>query len=419
MSTRSYTKLNPVDWPVAAWLILLLLLRTGTVHAAAATPPTAAPTTGQTLTTDPDVTETVGSDLVYREVLMRPRTRSAFHKPEHQDYVDQLYLTLKYAAVYDYRNTVVVEPVIRTPRSRPTNPLELLIEQGYIESALGHDFVLTAGKKRETEGSGFALNPSDLLNQDQDFFDPLYRREGQVFTRLAWRPRGYKLGIGFVPERGAPFGAGKAWLTGATTLAGADVTTEATFQRSEKSDIGLSVARFFTDSWELHVDGRYQARQRDIADRPERAYSSYHDDDASYAYVAGTRFVLTPKRTAIAEIVTEQAGLMPDEMQNYFTFVRGLDESDGRKDLPTRLIGRHYVYLGYQDGETLGKTSFGLSALANRDDRSLFSSLDIKHPLSRLATLEISALIFDGHANTEFGEAPFKSATYLQFEGRF
>ena len=414
MRAGPQTKLGGAAWPAAAWF-LLLLLRAGV--ASAASMPSATAETA--LTTDPDVTETVGSDLVYREVLLRPRPNSAFHKTEHKDYVDQLYLTLKYAAVYDYRNTVVVEPAIRTPRSRPTNPLELLIEQGYIESTLGHDFFLTAGKKRETEGSGFALNPSDLLNLDQDFFDPLYRREGQVFTRLAWRPRGYKLGIGFVPKRGAAFGAGKAWLTGATTLAGADVTAEATFQRSEKSDIGLSVARFFTDSWELHVDSRYQARQRDLADRPERAYSSYRDDDASYAYVAGTRFVFTPKRTAIAELVTDQAGLMPGEMHNYFTFVRSLDESDGRKDLPTRLIGRHYAYLGYQDGETLGHTSFGLSALANRDDHSLFSSLDIKHPLSRLATLEISALVFDGRVDTEFGEAPFKSATYIQFEGRF
>ena len=373
--------------------------------------------------TSPKVSEStkIEPEITYRSAFMTRRFRSAFFSDKKDtNYVDQLYLTFLFARQYDYRHDVVIEPSIRTPRNRPNSPLELLIEQGYVRLQVGKDTQITTGKKTEYEGSGFMVSPSDLLNEKKDIFDSQYQREGKFFTKIVQRFGSHSLGLGYRPARGKDNSFGKLWLQGATDLADIDMRFQFTNQRRELNTFGLSLARFFGDTIEFHFDGRYQQRQRHIDDNPAldspEANSSYKFEDASGYYLGGSRIVVTPRRSVIIEGIQNQSGLLPDDFKAYYTEVRRKDEPD---DPETRLIGRHYAFVSYQDDDSVQGLHIGLSYLTNLNDKSTFFTGQLRRYLSPITSVELAQTTFTGSVNTEFGEMPFGSTSYLVFKGRF
>ena len=68
---------------------------------------------------EPLETTKIEPELTYRMAYLDIREDSAFHKEEHLDYIDQLYLNLRFFRDRDLRQEVVLEPSIRTPRGNP------------------------------------------------------------------------------------------------------------------------------------------------------------------------------------------------------------------------------------------------------------------------------------------------------------
>lgn len=375
-------------------------------------------------------TTKIEPQVLYRIGGLKPVKESVYHKEDHGDLADQLYLTLKYAKTYNYVHRVHIEPSFRTMRNNPATWEDFIVEQAFIETELFSPLLVTAGKKTEYEGSGFIVNPSDLLNENKDIFDPVYQNEGVVFTRFKLRTDAFSLGIGFIPRRGQPSNEGRFWGQFSTELFEVDLRLQYTAHQSEKSTTGLSVQRFFGGSFELHFDGRYQARQRSPASEGNDyvKYSTYagedpntqSDDTASGYYLGGTRFVFTPRRTLVLEYITNQSGLLPEEFKKFYADLRQVKKDNNKvRDPQTKLLGRHYGFFSYQDDDTLKSTHLALNVLVNTDDQSSFVSAAARYYVTPITSIELAPTIFRGELDTEFGEMPFSHAVYLVFRGRF
>jgi hypothetical protein len=296
----------------------------------------------------------------------------------------------------------------------------LVIQQGFIESQLaGGLFLLTTGKKVEFDGPGILMNPSDLLNEDKDLIDPLYQREGKFFTRLAISGVAGKVGLGFIPLRAAFAGKGKAWLQGQTQIAGIDLRLQATMQSEDKATTGFSASRFFAgDRLELHVDGRYQSRQRSPGEQRERSFSSFKHLDPSMFVLAGGRFVIAGKRSATIEFMQNQSGLDRKEFRDFLASIEAQDEASNDKKPDSRFLGRTYAFLAFHDEDSLPKTRISASVLQNALDQSTFASVELRRSISPLISLSVNPTFFSGGTDSEFGEMPFSSIIYLQATGR-
>lgn len=368
--------------------------------------------------------------ILYRIGGLKPIKESVYHKDDHGDLADQIYLTLKYSKVYNYVHRVHLEPSFRTLRNNPATWEDFVVEQAFVETEIFPLLLVTAGKKTEYEGSGFIVNPSDLLNENKDIFDPIYQNEGVVFTRFKLRTDAFTLGLGIIPRRGQPSNEAKFWGQLSTDLVGVDLRAQVTGHQSDKTTSGLSAQRFFGGSFELHVDGRYQARQRSPESEGNAyvSYSSYSgaekkdqgDDAGSGYYLGGSRFIFSSRRTLVLEYISNQSGLLPEEFKNFFGDLRKNKEENGKvKDPQTKLLGRHYGFVSYQDDDSLNRTHLALNVLVNTDDQSSFVSAAVRHYISAITSIELAPTIFKGKADTEFGEMPFAHAVYLVLRGKF
>ena len=367
------------------------------------------------------------STLFYRASGLAPRKDSVYHKNEHSDFADQIYATLRFTHMTDHIPDIVIEPAFRTIRNNPGKWDDLVIHQAYMESRLTKNWTFTTGKKVEYRGSGFLVNPSDLLNEHKDLFDPLYQQEGVVFSRVSLQLGDSKIGLGVIPLRGQSMKKGKGWFTLDTIVWDAEVLGQMTIQESDKISSGLSVQRFLGDYFEMHFDGRYQARQRSVAEFDWVKYSDYagdrldtqSDDHSSFYSVIGSRFVLTPRRSFTAEYINNQSGLTPGNFARRFEdFAEETRDSGKVREPPTQYTGRRYGFLAIQDGDLLPSTHLSASIVANIDDRSTYLSLTAKRPLSKTIHLELTPMFFKGGSRSEFGEMPFGTVFYLTLRGK-
>ena len=142
------------------------------------------------------------------------------------------------------------------------------------------------GKKRITWGSGFAFNPTDLVNPPKDPTDPNYQRAGNWLMRVELPFEKFTVSALFAPQAlytqsGIPYAFMRypdyAPATGPDTrdgishylvagrlyalVASADVNLIYYFSNAyqddfrNKSRLGLSVSRYFFTDYELHAEG--------------------------------------------------------------------------------------------------------------------------------------------------------------------
>jgi hypothetical protein len=370
-------------------------------------------------------------ELTYRAVAFGQRFESVYHNDEeHRDWADQIYLTLFAERQAGYANKIVVEPAIRTIRNRPKD-IETVIDQAYLIMAFGKNLDLTAGKKTELEGSGFLVNPSDLINGNRDLFDPLYQKEGRVFTRLGVRfGEDSYVGFGILPQRARNFEESRFFAVLASELLGVDARFNYLTHQTEKSSFGLSLSRFFYETVELHFDGRYDSRKPSETDinknlREQPFVDREFDEGALYAAV-GTRIAVTARRSLIGEYIVNQGGLDKNEMPSFLQSEGFSDaeqtiarKGDSVLDPDARLKGKQYAFVAVKDEESIDKTEMAASIVTNLLDNSSFVALHMRHQVSEIAAIELTPTFFPGAKFTEFGETPFHRTTYLSLKGRF
>jgi hypothetical protein len=390
---------------------------------------------------------TISPHLTYRAVGLERRKGAIHARSFHKDSFEQIYGSIRFHRQIDYVHDVVIEPSFRQVRHRP-ELLQFLFEEAYIDTLLGADTWLTVGKKNEFTGSGYFVQPSNLMHEYRDLFDSLYQKEGVDIIRMQWRGESSSLGLAHLPKRAADYSRGSLLMVGNLEI----LDTEANLQTKydlfrQDYVVGMSVARFFGERIELHFDGQYRAFQNDADEELQvtdfekekdsdvtvngghykwRSYSSYcadnpdtndgkcGDENSGY-YVTGTRLVVTARRTLVVEGVVQQNGLSKQEFENMYGDIRGTT----KHPTPRFLIGRNYAAFSYSDDDTIDKLHLGMSYMQNVDDGSGFGNVSIKKTLSKATSIEFLPTFFRGEKNTEFGEMPFVTAYNLLIRGRF
>ena len=186
----------------------------------------------------------------------------------------------------------------------------------------------------------------------------------------------------------------------------------------------MSLAKFVTDSLELHLDGRHQTTQR-----KDSEYTEYNDlqfEDDSVYYVLGTRFVMSHKRTLVFEWIQNQSGLLKEELEIYHSVLvarkEAIDNSATNEIIPdpyTQLVGRRFVALGLFDEETFSQWSAKLTGIISLNDQSSFVTTEIKYKPAPVYSISYAPTFFVGKDSSEFGQQPAHTAHYFVVHGEF
>jgi len=366
----------------------------------------------------------VKPEIIYRQVSVGHRRQSVFYKDSRSaDFVDQIYLTTRLEKSYDYRFQLVLEPAFYTVRDDGTKEV-FEIQQAYGVGQLSDSVTLTAGRKVEFTGSGYFVNPSDVLFEDKNLLDPLEQKTGKNMTKLTFETDESSLSVGYLREINNDFRDGTGFMRFETIVGDADVMLQQSYRQDLKTTTGISAANFFTDSFELHFDGRHQTTQR--RDREYLEYSALEREEDSFYYVLGSRYVFTPKRTAIVEWVQNTGGLAVEEVENYHAVLvqRKIDiensaTNDTIPDPYTQLISRRYLFAGYIDEESVKNWSFTVTLLQSLGDGSQFITGEIKYNPAPIFSIGFSPTFFVGEPEAEFGQQPAHAAHYLVMKGTF
>jgi hypothetical protein len=385
----------------------------------------------------------VKPELTYRQAYLVPRKDAAFYRESYTDYADQIYLSLKLIKTYKLVNEIVIQPAVRTVRNKPKE-IETVIDQAYARAVEGA-WHFTAGKINESYGSGFFVSPSDLLNEDRDLYDPLYQQEGKALTRIGWKTGLWNIALGYIPKQHKSAEDGRSWVLIEGDVAETDLMLQYTYSAKSLSTAGVAASRFFGEHFELHVDSRYQQRQRNTEEQPERVVfdcnavdsidetartipgkelyclnPTVDDKAASFYSVVGSRLVFTPKRTLILEGIQNQSGLARDEAEMYFNYVAiDRDVRNTETDPPTRILGRQYGFFAYQDEDSIADTMFNLSLLYNLNDQSFFANTELKYTINPMMNVSLVHMLLDGSEGSEYGETPYSQSTYVFVRANF
>ena len=115
-----------------------------------------------------------------------------------------------------------------------------------------------------------------------------------------------------ISETGNSVEKGRVWALANPDLSEGRSSCADNGSETDKLTTGLSAVRFLGDRFELHVDGRHQMRQRSEAIQPERPYSSYQTEDASYFAAIGDRIIFTGKRSLVTEYIHQSIWFAAD-----------------------------------------------------------------------------------------------------------
>ncbi len=281
-------------------------------------------------------------------------------------------------------------------------PSELYLNLGFAEHLNG-----LVGRKRLVWGSGFAFNPSDLLNPAKDPTDPSLQRAGAWMVRLEapfekftatalWAPKVTATEVG-LPRRflTEPGGAEFEQLFGArlyALLAGADLNLIWMWS-NRYADVlphshrfAASFSRYFFTDYELHAEaiaqqGRdalsYHSEclpgadgnpQSVLACRASGQQAVMRPDAESSSLfarvIAGTRYTFSDDSTVSLEYYFNGAGLSPAQFADRTAFLRKLpDALAAAQRLPPELQAQLPDPSSFAGGDAGQPLRFAFSAL--------------------------------------------------------
>ncbi|MBI5544112.1 MAG: hypothetical protein HY901_09505 [Deltaproteobacteria bacterium] len=345
-------------------------------------------------------------------------------------------------------------------------PSELYANLGFHEHLNG-----LLGRKRLVWGSGFAWNPTDLLNPLKDPTDPTLQRAGAWMARLEapferftltglWAPKIVRTQAG-LPSRVfyEPGGREAMQLFAARVYAlvqGADMNLM-WFWSNRYADslphshrFAASFSRYFLDDYELHVEGIVQ-RGRDTAvvdptclptegslapllacratGRPVVTSAGLSDPSALFIkLVVGTRYSFPDESLLSVEYFFNGPGLdsaqFADRLQLLDLLPTLYSLSSASLDLGALLSGeaaagqplrfdlrtqrRHYLLLVFQKPRIADDLTASATAIVGLEGPSALLSPSVSWSVREWLSLSLFAFIPAGSASSEFGSLPFR-----------
>jgi hypothetical protein len=286
---------------------------------------------------------------------------------------------------------------------------------------------IVVGKKRITWGSGFAFNPTDLVNPPKDPTDPNYQRAGNWLARVELPFEKFTVSALFAPQAlytqsGLPYAfmrypdyapasgadsrdqsshylvAGRLYALVAST----DVSLLYYFSNAyqddfrDKSRLGLSLSRYFFTDYELHVEAlltRGSARSFPVhdcvmspalCDGSPFATSKTASTDFYPRVIAGTRRVFADESLLSVEYYYQRDGYSDQEFADAVAlgaYAKAQPSTAGAGNggaLPQRYafdpMRRHYLIVSYSKPRIADDWTVGAVLIAGlRDLSGVFS----------------------------------------------
>jgi len=328
------------------------------------------------------------------------------------------------------------------------------------ELYLSHEVVpalhLLAGKKRILWGTGWAYNPTDLLNPPKDPTDPSSQRVGAYMLRVEVPLEKYTFSLVASPavleqESGLPRAlliypewnardheahylvAARAYAL----VANADLNLMLFHSNlygdafEDKTRLGLSFSRYFFEDYELHLEalvGRGSARSYpapgcldsreaavDCFRRGEQLISQRRLDEKRLRphILVGTRYQFPDESLLSAEYLYQADGLKRSEFQDVVNglsllpVARELGLDTGRvqqqllggtdEGLPQRFrfvpLARHYAFLTFQKPKIRDDFTVSASLIANLRDLSGLLAPSVAWSATEWMTLTLSGFV--------------------------
>jgi len=328
------------------------------------------------------------------------------------------------------------------------------------ELYLSHEVVpalhLLAGKKRVLWGSGWAYNPTDLLNPPKDPTDPTSQRVGAYMLRVEVPLEKYTFTLLASPavlaqESGLPRAllihpswnqrddelhyliVARAYALVADSDLNLMVFHSNLYRDAfeNKTRVGLSFSRYFFEDYELHVEalvGRGSARNspapgclnsREAAVecfmRGEPLFSRRRLDEGRLRprILTGTRYMFSDESLLSVEYLYQADGLKRSEFQdvvNGLSLLRAARElgvdpdriteqllGDSEEGLPQRFrfepIARHYAFLSFQKPKIRDDFTVTATLVANLQDLSGLLSPSVAWSATEWMTLTLSGFV--------------------------
>jgi hypothetical protein len=359
----------------------------------------------------------------------------------------------------DAEGQEVAVPVRESSAARPFVSLSELYLSHEVVPALH----LLAGKKRILWGTGWAYNPTDLLNPPKDPTDPSSQRVGAYMLRVEVPLEKYTFSFVASPavleqESGLPRAllvypewrsldneahyllAARAYAL----VANADLNLMLFHSNlyaddfEDKTRLGFSFSRYFFDDYELHLEalvGRGSARSYSTPgclDTGEAAVACFERGDPLISQrrldekrlrphiLVGTRYQFSDESLLSAEYLYQADGLKRSEFQDVVNGLSllsvahelGLDTSRvlqqllgaTSEGLPQRFrfvpISRHYAFFTFQKPKIRDDFTVSASLIANLSDLSGLLAPSVSWSATEWMTLALSGFVpFSGPAS--------------------
>lgn len=288
------------------------------------------------------------------------------------------------------------------------------IKLAFADCRLNDNFLLRLGRQRIGWGTGLAWNPTNYLGADENRADLSAALPGvdAVMNEVVWPAS--SLALAFAPSGGGVWGEAlrfgwQAWQS--------DFSLSA-FSRGEAGGVGGDFAKAFGG---CTVYGEMAWKRGDGRLTVVRDEDGYREEvrppDRYYLHgLLGMSYVSAAGATILLEYYHNQAGWNDSEAWNYSEYwPLDTDNSIARQRL-ARFFGdlrQNYLY-GMIRGDMGGNLSLSMGALWNLDDRSSQLLPMIEYKLGSDALVSLSAFVYEGDMNSEFGSLPWKSQVSLR-----
>ncbi|HVG57975.1 MAG TPA: hypothetical protein VNA24_05430 [Hyalangium sp.] len=359
----------------------------------------------------------------------------------------------------DAEGQEVAAPVREVSAARPF----ISFSELYVSHEVVPALHLLAGKKRILWGTGWAYNPTDLLNPPKDPTDPSSQRVGAYMLRVEVPLEKYTFSFVASPavleqESGLPRAllvypewrsldneahyllAARAYAL----VANADLNLMLFHSNlysddfEDKTRLGFSFSRYFFDDYELHLEalvGRGSARSYPTLgclESSEAALACFQRGDPLISQrrldekrlrphiLVGTRYQFSDESLLSAEYLYQADGLKRSEFQEVVNGLsllsvadeHGLDTSrvlqqllgETSEGLPQRFrfipVSRHYAFLTFQKPKIRDDFTVSAALIANLGDLSGLLAPSVAWSATEWMTLTLSGFVpFSGPAS--------------------
>jgi hypothetical protein len=280
---------------------------------------------------------------VYGEIIFSGSFRSRFTYTEEGSSTSTIKLNLDADINIDNNSSVL----IRLHYDYMNRDIKLTLDEGYIDLRFPYLY-LTLGKRRLLFGQGFSFNPTDSVNPKKDLKELEETREGKEAVIIEI-PKVIVPTFMLIPEEEDLW-----WFINLYfLLLGADANIN---YASKDRLFGLSLSKYLTDSFELHIEGAM--------------------NNGKDKYLIGTRYTFWGDGIAIFE---------------YFKNDYALDNR------------REHLFFRIRKPDIIRDVTLEVQALYDLEDESFLLTPRLSYLVRDDVVLSIKTNLYNGKENSRFG----------------